>query len=89
MKTLTISKARQNLGEWMARAIQGEDIGIVHPATGQIVALRAVEVYSEDYAFTEYGIEPKEMKRIEKNLLKKLRNEKTTKWNGTAKGLRG
>ena len=51
MKTLSATKARQNLGEWIDRAIRGEDIGIVHSASGKIVALRPVEVYSEDYAW--------------------------------------
>ncbi len=89
MKTLTISKARQNLGAWMGKALKGEDIGIIHP-TGRIVALRPVEVYSDDnYALTEYGFTPAEMARFDKNRLKKLRNEKTTKWDGTLKGLRG
>jgi antitoxin (DNA-binding transcriptional repressor) of toxin-antitoxin stability system len=88
MKTVTISKARQNLGAWMARAINGEDIGIIHP-TGKIVALRPVEVYSDDnYAITEYGFSPAEMQDFDKNRLKKLRNEKTTKWDGTLRGLR-
>ena len=89
MKTLTATKARQNLGAWLERAANGEDIGIVHSATGKIIALRPVEVYSDDYAFNEYGIEPKEMERIEKNIVKKLKNEKATPWDGTAKSLRG
>lgn len=49
MKTLTATKARQNLGNWLQRAAHGEDIGIIHSATGQIIALRPVEVYSRDY----------------------------------------
>lgn len=89
MKTLTATKARQNLGNWLQRAANGEDIGIVHSATGKIIALRPVEVYSDDYAFTEYGIEPEEMERIAKNIIKKTRNEKVTRWDGTAKSLRG
>ena len=89
MKTLTATQARQNLGAWLGRAANGEDIGIVHSATGKIIALRPVEVYGDDYAFNEYGIEPKEMERIEKNIVKKLKNEKATRWDGTAKSLRG
>lgn len=58
MKTVTTTKARQNLSAWLARAANGEDIGIVHSATGKIIALRTMEVYSDDYAFSEYGIEP-------------------------------
>ncbi len=55
----------------MKRALAGEDIGIVYSATGQIVALRPVEVYSDDYAFREYGFTEKQMERLEKNLAAK------------------
>ncbi len=72
MKTLTATNARQNLGAWLERAAQGEDIGIVHAASGKIIALRPVEVYSDDYAFTEYGISDEQMKRVEKKLQSKV-----------------
>ncbi len=55
----------------MKRALNGEDIGIVYSATGQIVALRPVQVYSNDYAFREYGFTEKLMERLEKNLAAK------------------
>jgi len=87
MKTLTATQARQNLSHFLARAIQGEDIGIV--CGGKIVALRPVEVYSEDYALQEYGLSTEEMARVEKNLLKKAAHEKAKRWDGTVKGLRG
>jgi hypothetical protein len=89
MKTLTISKARQNLGAWLARALSGEDIGIVDASSGQIIALRPVKIYSEDYALVEYGLTEKEMKRVVRNVNKTAKNEKATRWDGTAKGLRG
>jgi len=89
MKTMTATHARQRLGTILARVLQGEDIGIVHSGSGRIIALRPVEVYSEDYASVEYGINHKDLKRAVKNLNKTARNEKTTKWNGTAKSLRG
>ena len=89
MKTLTITKARQNLGEWVSRAVKGEDIGIIDSGSGEIIALRPVKVYSEDYAFTEYGLTGQEMDRFEKKTLKKLKREKCKRWDGTAKGLRG
>ncbi|MBA4148473.1 MAG: hypothetical protein H0X66_10200 [Verrucomicrobia bacterium] len=76
MKTLTPTKAKQNLGALLARAAKGEDIGILHLPSGKIIALRPVEVYSEDYAFTEYGATPNEMKRVEKNLLSQVRKER-------------
>ncbi len=87
MKTLSATEARQNIGNWLSRALKGEDIGIVYE--GKIVALRPVEVYSEDYAMMEYGVTAQELKRFDKKMLKQLKVEKSTKWNGTAKGLRG
>ncbi len=67
MKTLTITKARANLSSWMSKALAGEDIGIIHPS-GEIVALRRVGVYSDDYAFREYGITQKQIARIARKL---------------------
>jgi len=52
MKTLTITVAKKNLGQWLAAAARGEDIGIV--AGADIIALRKVEVESTDYAHREY-----------------------------------
>lgn len=71
MKTLTATQARNNLGALVKRALNGEDIGIVYSATGQIVALRPVQVYSNDYAFRDYGLTEKQMERLEKNLAAK------------------
>ena len=68
MKTLTATKARQALGDLLSRALKGEDIGIVHGATGRIVALRPVEVYSEDYALMEYGLGNEELERSAKRV---------------------
>ncbi len=87
MKTLSATEARQNIGNWLSRALKGEDIGIVYE--GKIVALRPVEVYSEDYAMMEYGVTAQELKRFDKKMLEQLKDEKSTKWDGTAKGLRG
>src|SRR5438270_5573201 len=89
MKTMTATQARQSLGTILGRVLKGEDIGIVHSGSGRIVALRPVEVYSEDYALLEYGLTQEKMQRVEKNVLKKLKREKTTLWDGTAEGLRG
>lgn len=76
MKTLSATKARQNLGELLGRALNGEDIGIVHSATGKIVALRPIEVYSQDYALVEYGLREEEIKRAEKNILTGIKKER-------------
>jgi hypothetical protein len=90
MKTFTATKARNNLGLLMKRALDGEDIGIIYSATGRIIALRPVEVYSDDeYCWTEYGITGAEMKKVVKNLNKRARHEEARKWDGTFKSLRG
>jgi hypothetical protein len=59
MKTLTVTAARQNLGAWLKKTLQGEDIGVM--IDGAIVAFRPVKVYSEDYAGQEYGATPEEL----------------------------
>ena len=68
----------------MKRALAGEDIGIVSSATGQIVALRPVRVYSDDYAFREYGFTEKQMERVEKRVASKdaaaLKSGKLRPW---------
>jgi hypothetical protein len=56
MKTLTVTAARQNLGAWLKKTLQGEDIGVM--IDGAIVAFRPVKVYSEDCAEHEYGATP-------------------------------
>ena len=59
MKTLSVTVARQNLGAWLKKTLQGEDIGVM--IDGAIVAFRPVKVYSEDYAMHEYGVTPEEL----------------------------
>ena len=73
---MTATQARQRLGTILARVLEGEDIGIVHSGTGKIVALRPVEVYSEDYALTEYGLTAQEMKRAEEKILSEIKQER-------------
>ena len=68
MKTLTDIQASEKLGDWLARALKGEDIGIVHSGTGEIVALRPVKVYSEDSALLEYGLTQKELESAAKKV---------------------
>jgi hypothetical protein len=62
MKTLTVTAARQNLGAWLKKTLQGEDIGVM--IDGSIVAFRPVKVYSEDYAAHEYGATPEELDKF-------------------------
>jgi len=64
MKTLTITDAKKSLGRWLKAAALGEDIGIVSGA--DIIALRKVDVESMDYAQTEYGTTPAQVKTLAK-----------------------
>lgn len=70
MKTLTVTAARQNLGRWLKRAAQGEDIGVV--VDGRIVAFRPVEVYSDDCAEIEYGVSREELDRFASSVREEL-----------------
>ena len=54
VKTLSVSEGRKRLGYWLKKAVQGEDIAFAFE--GKVVALRPVEIYSEDYALREYGV---------------------------------
>lgn len=74
MKTLKVTQARQNLGTWLGKALKGEDVGIVWE--GQIVALRPVKVYSEDYALIEYGLTQEEVDRSSQKVLREVLEEK-------------
>lgn len=86
MKTLTATQARQNLGAWLQKAIRGEDIGTL--CDGEVVALRPVKVYSEDYALQEYGLTAAKLARAEANIGKQLVREKAKEWDGTVHGLK-
>jgi antitoxin (DNA-binding transcriptional repressor) of toxin-antitoxin stability system len=61
MLTLTVTAARARLGYWLARAVRGEEIGVVVGA--QIVALRSVPIQAADYLETEYGLTQAEADR--------------------------
>lgn len=76
MKTLTASKARQNLSHWLSRAVNGEDIGIVCGAS--IVALRPVEVHTSDYVLQQYGVTPEEADKALKQAEREIRRERRT-----------
>ena len=85
---MTATQARQRLGTVLSRVLQGEDIGIVHSGSGKIIALRPVEVYSEDYGVIEYGVPAHELTRAVRNINKVAKHEKTARWDGNAKSLR-
>ena len=76
---MTATKARLALGSLLLRALKGEDIGIVHGATGRILALRPVEVYSEDYALMEYGLTAPELERAHRRTVKEIKKERAQK----------
>ena len=61
MKTLTATQMRPKMASWLDRALAGEDVGVTWK--GRIIALRPVDVYSEDYVLKEYGVTAPEMKR--------------------------
>ena len=64
MKTLSVTEGRQNLGAWLKRALHGEDVGFV--VDGRVIALRPVEVHSEDYVLHAYGVSEKNAERAYK-----------------------
>jgi antitoxin (DNA-binding transcriptional repressor) of toxin-antitoxin stability system len=66
MTTLSPTQVRKNLTSWLKKAAAGEDIGILYG--DKVFAIRPVKVKSANYAWTEYGLTDKEMKRIAKNL---------------------
>jgi antitoxin (DNA-binding transcriptional repressor) of toxin-antitoxin stability system len=74
MKTLTITAAKRNLGQWLMAAARGEDVGIISGA--DIIALRKVEIESTDYAFREYGATPAELRAFDKAAEQRYRKMK-------------
>ena len=74
MKTLSVTDARQNLTRWLQAAMKGEDVGIL--CGNQVVALRPVRVYSEDYALQEYGLTKKKLNRAAKRMDSELTADK-------------
>lgn len=73
VKTLSVSEGRRRLGYWLKKAADGEDVGFTIP--GHVVALRPVEIYSEDYALREYGVTPKELDRFIKKAKAEIRKD--------------
>ena len=71
MKTLSVTEGRQNLGRWLKRALQGDDVGFL--LDGRVVALRPVEVHSEDYVLHEYGVTEKQAEKALKTVKGEIR----------------
>lgn len=76
MKTLSIAEGRQNLGTWLKRALHGEDVGFV--VDGRVVALRPVEVHSDDFALQEYGMDDRQMERAYRTVKTNVRKAQTS-----------
>ena len=80
MKTLTITRARQNLGAWLARAAQGEEIGIISGA--QVIALRPVTIAAADYAEQEYRLTKAELARAAEKIHEEIDAAETFEFTG-------
>jgi antitoxin (DNA-binding transcriptional repressor) of toxin-antitoxin stability system len=80
MKTLTITSARQNLGAWLARAAQGEEIGIISGA--QVIALRPVAIAAADYDEQEYRLTKAELAQAAKNIHEEIDAAETFEFTG-------
>ena len=74
MKTLTITDAKKNLGQWLMAAARGEDVGII--SGSDIIALRKVEVESTDYAYREYGVTREGLATLEDRVEKDYQAQK-------------
>lgn len=66
MHTLTVTAARAQLGHWLARAVRGEEIGVIVGA--QVVALRPVPIQAADYMEREYGLTKEEADRAAESI---------------------
>ncbi|MDA1274347.1 MAG: hypothetical protein O2960_09890 [Verrucomicrobia bacterium] len=64
MKTLSVTEGRQNLGAWLKRALENEDVGIV--VDRRVVALRPAGVHSDDFVPQEYGVTDRQAERAYK-----------------------
>jgi len=80
MKTLTITRARQNLGAWLARAAEGEEIGIVCGA--QVIALRPVPIHASDYAEQEYRLTKAELAQAARKINEEIDAAETFPFTG-------
>ena len=75
---MTVTHARKRLGEVLSRVLKGEDIGIVHSGTGNVIMLRPASLYSDDYALIEYGLTQKELDKSFKKVSKEIEREART-----------
>ena len=76
MTTLSPTQARVNLSSLLRRAANGEDIGILHG--DKVIALRPINVQSDDYALREYGVTEHELDRFVKRADRQINRERKT-----------
>jgi len=76
MKTLKITEARANLGQWCERAKKGDLVGII--CGDQILQLKPIEVvpWEETYAYKEYGVTHEEMEQFASRMTVKMTNDR-------------
>ena len=76
MTTLTLTKARANLGRLCEQAKKGEQIGII--SGDQILQLKPIEVipWEETYIYKEYGVTKERAERFTEQMDKKIGEEK-------------
>ncbi len=76
MTTLTLTKARANLGKLCEQAKKGEQIGII--SGDQILQLKPVEVipWEETYIYKEYGVTKEQAERFAEHMDKKIAEDK-------------
>lgn len=75
MITLSVTSARKNLGSWVQKAVEGEEVGIL--MGNHVVALRPVEVVSKEYAEREYQLAPDDLVVIAGKLHEKAKKAGT------------
>lgn len=75
MQTLTVTAARAQLGHWLARAVRGEEIGVIIGA--QVVAFRPVPIQAADYMEREYGLTKEEADRAVATMKAETRKART------------
>jgi hypothetical protein len=73
VKTLSVSQSTKDLGDLVARALKGEEVGIEW--NGRVIALRPVEEQFDDVT-AEYGLTAEETERAFNSVSKAVRTEK-------------
>jgi antitoxin (DNA-binding transcriptional repressor) of toxin-antitoxin stability system len=76
MQTLTVTKARQNLGGWLKKAAAGAEIGVI--IGDKVIAFRPVQIIAADYAETEYGLTSSEVDAAAARIVSDVRKASDT-----------